>query len=341
MSQRWRNVLVVTFLVAALVLLIAFNVNKPRIMVLHSFSLDLVSNQRFDQGVDEVLKSNRMPIRFLRRSMNLDNLVRDGQQAQALAEARRAIESFQPDVLIVVDDEANALIGKDYAQQAGHKLIYVSINHPADYYGYTDPHRASGIAEQLPLKALHSMMSEWHLNASKRIAAIGVASPSGQAHANQVKSFDWAPHQLMDVALVTTFEEWKAFVQGPAKDADVLLVLSREDLVESDQRRESLRPEKVIAWTEANAKPLPVGVQASYVRRGGGFALSPPRAEQGRLAILFALDWTDRRGPSLPMQATETQHFDVSMRTSLLQRRGIELPAVYTEAARAVSNLYP
>jgi len=120
----------------------------------------------------------------------------------------------------------------------------------------------------------------------------------------------------------------------------VLLVLSAE-MIEGEIQGELVPEKDTIQWTESHAAPLPIGIRQSYVRYGGGLAVSSPPTVYGRLGMQMALEWIKNdlsHQPGAPPQVTD---FNVSMRVQALDKRSIKLPAVYRELARASGGLYP
>ena len=75
--------------------------------------------------------------------------------------------------------------------------------------------------------------------------------------------------------LASHFKDWQAFVEGPATQADILLVLSLDNLGQDAGDGRAVKESKVAQWTEAHAKPLPIGLASSYVRSGGALSVSP------------------------------------------------------------------
>jgi hypothetical protein len=139
------------------------------------------------------------------------------------------------------------------------------------------------------------------------------------------------------VALVATAEAWRDHVERTAA-ADVLIVLSIQDLPNRDGRISTAA--ELIAWTEANARPLPIGTQAGFVADGGGLSFAPPPDDEGERAIQLALDWLDNRATPGPPAPVESSHFEVSVRRDALARRGVTLPPIYLEAARENGTLF-
>lgn len=140
-----------------------------------------------------------------------------------------------------------------------------------------------------------------------------------------------------DAALVATAEDWRAFVSRVA-DADVLLVLGTHDL--PGEGGVTVTAAEINGWTQAQARPLPIGTQVNFVEDGGGLSFSPPPEESGAKAIELALDWLDDRNTPGAPPPVVSDHFEVAVRPAVLAARGLVLPPIYLEAARENGALF-
>jgi hypothetical protein len=336
--KLWRNLLIGGFLLAFILLLGFFNTAKPRILVLHSGAAGSPWVEQVDRGMREALEQNRRPLSMEWHYMGVatPGTARGG--AQAAAEARRAIERFKPDVLIAVDDEANTLVARDYVGRAEPRILYVSIDRPPAAYGYADAPNVSGIAEQLPWKALREALIQMFPDRAPTMAVLGAEGMTDQAELAQLMAFEWGPVRVGDTALVSTADAWRDFTVR-ASGADVLLVLGTQDL--PDIGGDVVTAAELSDWTQANARPLPIGTQVDFVDGGGALSFSPPPDDYGDRAIRLALDWLDDRTTPGAPPPVESSHFEVAIRQDALARRGVTLPQIYLEAARENGTLFP
>ena len=335
--RRLRNVLIAVFLAGFVILLGYFNVTKPRILVLHSAARDSVWATQMDRGMREALQRNRRPLSVEWMYLAVSAPASTRSTAEAQAEARRAIDRIRPDVLIAVDDEANALVARDYVGADEPRILYVSIDRPPADYGYTQAQNVSGIADTFPLPAVRDAVTDFFPGRPTTLAVLGVDNDSGRAELARVRAFDWGPIRLGDTGLVSTAAAWRDAVTRSA-GADVLLVLSTQDLPEENGTVASAA--EISRWTEANAGPLPIGTEVDFVQDGGGLSFAPPPEAYGEQAIGLALDWLDARRTPGPPPLVESSHFEVAVRQSALARRGIVVAPIYVEAARENNALF-
>ena len=338
MTAKVKNILVGVFLAGFVGLLAAFNAAKPRVLVLHAGSEEAAWVRGVDGGIDAALAGNRRPIAVERHYLRLDRLARPDARAAAVAEARRAIERLDPDVLLAVDDESNEAVARGYAARGRPRIVYVSIDQPPARYGYAGGDTATGIVEELPLAAVRDAVTAMRNAAASRVAAIGVDGDTGRAERAQVEAFDWTPHRLVSSEVARDLPAWKRFVESSAATADVLLVLSTAGLPREPDSPETVGGPELARWVEAQPRPVPIGLHAGYVADGGGFAIFPAAGDYGRRAMAMALAWIDEpRGP--PPAPVTSSHFDVAIDPARLSARGVKLPAIYSEAARAGGRL--
>lgn len=330
------RLLIVMCLVGFLVLLGSFNASKPRILVLHSGAQDSRWVSEVDSGMRAALESNRRPVSVEWDYLGVAAPTAAHRVTQAQAQARRAIGRVDPAVLIAVDDEANLLVAREYVGRAEPRILYVSLDQPPADYGYDGASNVSGISERLPFAAIKDAVTALTPGGAASLSIIGVDSVTGRAEMAQAQALDWGPLRVDAAEVVSTADAWRAFVTG-AK-SDYLVVLSCQDLPESDGT--VFTAADVGRWTEANAIALPIGTQADFVEDGGALSISPDPDDYGEAAIRLALDWLDDRTSPGPPQPVESSHFEVSVRTAALARRGVALPPIYVEAARENGTLF-
>ena len=339
MTKHWRIILPGAFLAVSLGLLTMFNASKPRIMVLQSMGSNAPWASEVDAGIRSELLRNRLPVAVEWHYMG-DELQQESESVAA-ASARRAVARFDPDVLIAVDDEANAQIASSFAGLQRPRVVFVSIDEPPARYRYDGQLNVAGIAEILPLAAVREALPEAKDGNPRRISAVGMDSATGRAEMAQVRGGDWGPHRLVAAELVPNFEQLKNFVEARRTDTDILLVLSYAGLVMPTSNAAVTVDTGIAEWIEANAVPLPIGLHVAYVADGGGLGFAPSPRDFGERAMAMAIDWVDPSNGSVPPIMATSEHFDVAIRASKLRARGVTMPSIYIETARLGGRYFP
>lgn len=337
MRGRWRNLLIGACVLSFILLLGFFNITKPRILILHSASENSQWALKVDVGMRETLAKNRRPVTVEWRYMGVTAPADPRRVREAVAEATRVIDQLDPDLIIAVDDEANALVASQFVGRKSPRILYVSVNRPPADYGYPSANNVSGIAEDPPWQAMRDAIATLIPGKAARIAALGVQTVTGEAELRSLRAFDWGPLTLEQTALVSTASDWQSFVSHT--DADVLLVLDTQDL--PGERGALVSAADLAQWTQDHAKPLPIGLHTEFVNYGGALAISPPPDDFGERAIQLALDWLDDRTTPGPPPVVSSPHFEVAVRQGLIASHGLTLPAIYLEAARENGTLIP
>lgn len=337
MRKTWKTLLVLGCLLSFVLLLGAFNASKPRILVLHSVGPDSAWAAQVDRGMRAALDVNRRPVSVEWMYMDAGAPTARDRIGQAQADARRAVNRIDPDVLIAVDDEANLLVARDYIGRKTPRILYVSLDRPPADYGYVGASNVSGIAERLPLAAVKDAVRTLFPGRTPTASVIGVDSVTGQAEMAQVREFNWGPLTVTGTELASSAADWRDFVTRT--ESDVLIVLSCRDLPEGNGA--VFTAADAIRWTQGNSRSLPIGTQVDFVREGGGLSFAPPPDDYGKRAIELALDWLDDRKTPGPPPPVESLHFQVAVRQGALSARGLSLPPIYIEAAREAGGLFP
>lgn len=339
MKNRLTLIFAGCFVLLLLALLIAFNHQKPRLLILHSFAENGTWETAVDSGIRRELARNRQPISTRWHYMSFSSQAGARQWAAASHNSRNVIDAYRPDVLVAIGEEAQDYVGRYYVNRPDLRVVYAMGEDPASF-GYPPAHNVTGVREMLPLAQVVEVLG--HLQRpGLRIRALGMDDATGQAERQQVQDFAWAPHRLVAVQLVSDYGAWQEAVRAAAADTDVLLILSFSGLPRSAGDPNPVDNRVLADWTERNSKPLAIGVRESFVAGGGALAVVPsPQGigEQVARKALATLAEARRRGPLPPPE--DSADFHIALRPTRLAMRGLTLPTIYIQAARASQTLY-
>lgn len=337
------GVMIGGFLVGTLVLLVSFNLTKSRVLVVHSAARTSGWAQRVDEGIRNELKRNRLPVSVHWHYLALEDAAQEEDRQEAATVARRAITQFRPDVVLTVDDEAQAYVGRHYTAAAQPRIVFAAIDREPAEHGYAGAANVSGVLERLPLQAMHEAITTVRKGQPTRVAVIGAADDTGRGQMQQVQAFAWGPHRLVASHSLPDFAAWQDAITRLQGQADVLVVLSMGGLPTSASNPKPASMTAVARWIEANAQPLPIGIGTSFVESGGGLAIAPSPRVMGEMAMRMSLDWIRAvaHGQPAPPALAVSTHYRVAVRESALRSRNVLLPSVYIEAARLDQNYFP
>ena len=329
------------FVLLLMAVIIAHNITKPRIMILHSYGPDYAWTRDVDIGIRRVLdNAGSYVLRW--HYMDLKRHPWPESKAAAGTQARHAIDDWQPDVLIAVDDDAQAYAAKYYANKPGIKIIFAGINGSVTPYGYDAATNVTGILERKPLAALRDalmQMGRAH-KGSLRIVEICDASETVKLDHEFIAAFDWKPLRYGGAHLVDTYDEWKQAILAASKEADVILTTNYRKLSRSATDRTLVPPDEVLAWTEAHSLLPLIGVNVFFVEDGGMLAVATSPFEQGETAARMAREIIDHNTLPASIQVASTHQYIVLMRPQQMAARHIQLPPIYEAFARATNNYF-
>ncbi len=320
------------------------NLQRPRILILHSYDPSYAWSRDVSEGLRRVLSDNfRYQLRW--HYMDTKRHPTEAFRQSAGSAAQHVIRGMQPDVVIAIDDDAQDYVVRHFIGDPHIQFVFTGVNHPPAAYRFEQARNITGILEQVPLaairEALLSVRSGAGAQQPRRLAYLGDKSNGVAAVVQQVNAFDWQPLQLHTALQVRTWPEWQATVLGLQGKTDMLMLTGYRQLHRSATDTRPVPAQEVVAWTEANA-PVPVfSGKSFYTEDGGMLAIGTSPYEQGeeaaRLALKLALE--HRSAAEFPI-ATASQ-FVVAMNAGLMRKRQMALPAIYESAARSANKYQP
>ena len=352
MGKQLKIAFMGAFFLGLIVVVMWANANRPRIMILHSYSDDYVWTREINVGLNRVL-ADKSWIDIRRYFMETKKHSSKDYQRRVGINVRRVIANVEPDILIAVDDDAQRLAAKYFVNHPRIKIIFAGVNGSAKPYGYEGANNVTGIYERKPVRALVEMMAtisaKTGIQGTPKAVFISDMSHSAERDNNYMITQDWAPVSYGGHKGFETFDAWQQYVLSAKQSgADFLLIggyrkLYRNDVeLNKDGKRKRFVPSREVAtWTEANS-PVPViGMNVFNTEDGAMVSVGVSPYEQGETAANMALDIISGRKviDDIPFQTS--QQYVVSVRQSALDRRNVELPQVFEAFARTTNNYIP
>lgn len=319
-----------------------------RILIVHSNDPEYPWVVSVNEGLARGFKGRRNVL-FRYHYMDLKNHTEPEFRDRAATLALKAVAGWSPDVLVLVDDEAQALVGRAVVApgpgQPGVSVVFSGVNgEPADYY--PPGAEVTGILERKPLPAIRdaalSIAAEVAGGAAParpRVQFIGDRSSSITAEIPTYTGIDWSPARFLPPVQVDTFADWQAAVERAGREADVILVTNYRN-IRDGENGPFLRPASaVMQWTAANSAVPVIGMGATNSEDGAMLTVSVSPYEQGETAAALALRVLDGASPaSLPV--ITSKQFIVQVCRPSLSRWDLDLPPLYEAFARATDNYY-
>ena len=338
MKKSVAALLVSIFLLLLLLLVVAFNVTSPRVLVIHSYDEEFGWTQALERSYRRELKNYPRAVLTRWHYMRLGGAPSEQHMETAAASALRAVEAFEPDVLVVFDDMAAKLVTPALLNRPGLRIVFAGINADAASYGFDTANNTTGILERIPVAALQDALTQLGRGRPLTMACLGDARAQALLEVPQLVAHDWSPHTLLPCEQVDNYPGWQQRVAELGQQADVLFITGYQGLHREPGGRKSVPSAEVMAWTESHSKALPLATKNGFVPDGGSLAIASSAQEQGQAAARLTAALLQGRSPS-DLPVLQGQAFVVALQTERLARRGYRLPAVYEAAARAAGTL--
>jgi ABC-type uncharacterized transport system substrate-binding protein len=341
--NRLRLILICVFLAGSIVVTVAYNLHKPRVLVLHSYDLSYPWTREVSVGVHRVLDEHS---HFAVRWFYMDTKrhpEKEFKQKMGLS-AQQSIDRWNPDVIIAVDDDAQEFVTRHYVNHPRIKIVFAGVNGGVESYGFVGADNVTGIFERKDFPALKEALLalRWPRTATGplRVMHIGDTSSSVGHDDQHMREFDWAPLINLPSRRVGTFDGWKKAVIDAQDKTDFIITTNYRKIGRSDSDKALVPPEEVVAWTVANSRVPLVGSNGFFVEDGGELAIGTSPFEQGEVATRMAIRLLGGKAAKDIPHAT-TRQFVVYMRSARLRQRSIQLPPLYEAFARATNNDLP
>ncbi|MDD9303399.1 MAG: hypothetical protein HUK40_14090 [Desulfobacter sp.] len=251
----------------------------------------------------------------------------------------------KPRVLIAVDDFAQSLAGKYFVNDPEMDIVFAGVNGSIEPYGYEGAENVTGIFERKQLNAVKETIlafesKKTHPKADPSLLYILETSSSLQKGRSVIDQYDWDPIHYKGSVMADHFEDWKEIVKGNGSRVDYFIVANYRRLPVSEDNPNYADPKAVMAWTEKNALPPVIGINAFNVEDGAMISIGVSPFEQGEVAAKMAqtILEQDIRAGTIPIQSNS--QYIVAIRKAFLKARNMELPAIYEAFGRATANFY-
>lgn len=327
------------FLIFVVGFLVFANIQKPRLLVLHSYDGEYAWSRDVSKGIERVLKDYpHYSVQWHYMDTKRNNSPR--YIRAAAKSAISLIKRWQPNVIIAIDDNAQKYVAKHFINDPDISIVFSAMNAAPSAYGYDKAHNVTGILERIPLPEVKDGMLKLFPHGKRRIAHITDASNTAAFVNQEVRSFNWAPFDIVMKAMPVTFDDWKQAVKQANKRVDLLLFTNFHTIRRSKTDQSKVPAKELIAWTMKNTTLPSIGCWGFFVEDGGMLAIGVSPFEQGEVAAEMALDIIEKGIVPSKIQVRKTKQFIIYARESLLKAANLKLPHVYETFARATHNYY-
>lgn len=345
LSQFFSMILLLIIIISVII----FNFKKPRVMVLHSYDIDYSWTRGVNVGFDRVMQkwTNYSVIwHYMDTKKHKDEewLTRSG------LIARNAIDKWEPDVLIAVDNFAQELAAQYYINRDDMSIVFAAINGSIEPFGYNTASNVTGILEQRQLEGLRDTLEVLEKNKPKqmrkppgekiRLFYMLDSSKSVLGDKDYIDTFNWEPLEYVGSYVAEDWESWKNKIIEMGDKTDYIMVTNYRKLSRSADDPKFVPATEVMGWTEKNSVAPVVGLQVFNVEDGCMLSIGVSPFEQGEVAAKMAetILKEKRLASTIPVQPN--QHFIVAMNKAAMAKHHLKLPPIYESFSRATNTFF-
>ncbi len=251
------------------------------------------------KGAEEVFKDKGIMIEkfYLDTKRNTDS----EWWKNIAVDAVKKIDEFNPDVVIVFDDNACELVAEKYI---GNSLpfVFCGMNAEPEVYGFP-AENITGVLERHHIKESIEFLKKLEPDI-KKCAIITDASHTSKVFVNGIKDMEY-PIEICGFYTINDFDDWKEKVNELQSKVDAIGLFVYHTIKKKGEEL-SLPPEEVLKWTLENNKLPEFALLDFTIRDGALCGVTLSGCEQGKTAAEMALMILDGKKPSdIPIKCPE------------------------------------
>jgi ABC-type uncharacterized transport system substrate-binding protein len=333
-----------TLFIAALIFFIhpsaaatqADSVKSKRILIVQSYDPEYVWCQNINQGISDGLHG--LKVQYETYYLDAKRLPDSKRLAEVGADIGRKIASFDPDVVIAVDDAAQQYVVVPFLKNKSRpQVVFCGVNAPLAKYGFPASN-VSGVRERWHCREGFALLKKL-LPSVKSVAFFVDASESGGYVVDDLRE-DLAANGPFALTVATaetvrTFQQWQRMVLTYQTQADSLAMGLYQTLID-EKTGKVVPPDEVMAWTNSVNKLPSIGFSDIAMEHGLMCGVLESGKEQGFLAGTMARDVLTRgkRAGEMPLRINVKGVVLVNLKTA--ERLKVDIPFEIIEAAGAV-----
>lgn len=262
---------------------------QKKIMVVYSYHPGYEWQAEEDSGLMDVFGKYRFIVeRFdLDTKRNTDPVWAE----QITHEALMKIEEFQPDVILVCDDNACKMIATRFIGSET-PVVFCGMNADPQEYGLPAAN-ITGVVEREFWKESIAFIKELVPDIQKVVIMLD-SSITARKSAGRISKLDLA--DSIDVFLTNDYNRWKGKVLGIQDSSYAIGMFVHATLTDSAHIG-SVDQDEVLAWTLANSRLPEFGIMDFTVRNGALCGYCESGYGQGKLAAEMAVRILEGESP--------------------------------------------
>lgn len=277
-----------------------------KILVVFSYHAEIQGVINKNKGISSVLDESGVEYKVV----YMDTRRNPGEEFKENAAliVKEDIESYDPDVVIVFDDNAFKHLVMPYYKDAELPFVFAGIDWDASIYDAPYTNTAGLVSVDLVSEVIDSLKE---YSDGDRVAWLGFDTFTTR---KQAKAYEEILGLEMDYYFVSDFEEWKATFLELQSKADMII---QSGILLGDWNNDETRK-----FVEQNIK-VPTGTVDENIMNVSMFGLIKDTSEQGEWSAQTALDILDGKNPSdIPIahnkKGSAVINFDLAEKLNIL-----------------------
>jgi len=244
-------------------------------------------------------------------------------QKKAL-EAKQLVESWKPDIIIAVDDNASKYFVEPYFKDSKIPVVFCGLDWTAEEYGYPYTN-ATGIIEVFPIVPLISQVKQILPHAKKAICIRGDRHSERKDYERYKEVYGRFGIEMVDVP-VKTFDEFKAAILRGQR-SDIILFQNYSGIKGFDKS-------KAQEFIYKNNTALIIS-QLNWMADYSILSVTQVVEEQGESAARIAVKILQGASPS-DFPIMPNRKWDTFVNETLLEKPKLSIPARLSHRAKKV-----
>lgn len=330
--RKWLDyILPALFLLCFIIALIGTSLARPRVLVIMSYSDQDLWEQQIRAGLDKTFQTEAPYFMVSYSYLN----VRDHNTADYITRVTENTEdliaSWHPQVLLLVDDDAQIYIGKKYLNKPKINLVFSGVSADPAVYGYKSKQNVTGITENLPFaamqEAIKAIFPDYH-----KIIHVSDDSTISHIISPQIAAYNWNPLQFLGSYPAHSLDQWLSVIKKANAEHALLLVTHLHTVFDNGHL---VGPQKIMQLTLQQAHVPVIGFFNFDVEWGAPMAVSNSGFEQGQTAAKMAINiLSDNKNPGdIPFASSQYFHFALNPEGVAINIPNVKIPLTYRSLA--------
>ncbi len=272
------------------------------------------------EGIEQGLAGSGVELRVIH--MDTKRNASEAFAVSAAEEARRVIQSWNPDVVIAADDNASKYLIVPYYADGDIPFVFCGVNWDASGYGFpTD--NVTGMVEVALVKQVVD-----HLGRIADGSTVGYLAADRETARKEASFYNRELGAPMEEVYVETFGEWRDAFVAIQNDVDILIVGNPTGIADWDDGAAQ-------TFAEANTR-IPSGSLDTFTAPMSLLTIAKSAQEQGVWSATTALRIL-RGTPVSSIDIVPNEDGLMFVNTNILRNGGFRLPVALIKAAEIIN----